>query len=136
MGMYTEIMVTGSIPEHEVEAVEILHFLFAGQPLPALPGGMSLPDHKFFTLSRWSMIGRCSSYYFATHEPHNVVEYVEDGERYLFTSVSNIKNYSNEIDEFFNWLSTTDADYFGYSRYEETPLKVTYYYSRNVKDCY
>jgi len=105
----------------------ILHLLFNGE---ALPEGMVLPDHPFFTLSRWEFIGRCCSCYFPNFLSQSMIEKEEFSGDYCFTSVSSLKNYGGEIAAFFSWLRTTKADFFGYSRYEENPFDVTHYHTR------
>lgn len=113
MGMYTEILVKAdvNIDSLSEEEKEVLKFLFAGGKEPS-----SLPNHHFFTLSRWHNIGRSCSFY---HHPA-CLNSIDDS--YIF-SRSDLKNYDGEIEAFFDWFAplTTagKGKCIGYSWYEE-----------------
>lgn len=94
MGMYTELLLKcRMISNLNTKVNDVLEFLFNNKEKPN-----SLPNHEFFTLSRWSLIGRCNSY---SHVP-SALNYYED--HYLF-SRSDLKNYENEIDLFLDWFN-------------------------------
>ncbi len=63
-----------------------------------------LPDHPFFKTARWDSISSCSSYY---HGGTPISKIVYDGisKEYKITSSANFKNYEDEIDKFFDWIS-------------------------------
>lgn len=90
MGMYTEILVKADVNVNNLSDMEksVLNYLFDGGDKPD-----SLPDHPFFTLDRWSQIGRTCSFY---HHP-KAVNSVSDCGEYIF-SRSDIKNYDGEIE--------------------------------------
>jgi hypothetical protein len=118
--MYTECFVSGRIKADD-PARAVLEFMFGDGPKP-----FNAPFHEFFSKPRWTAIGRCSSYYFQP-EPLSKA-WIDDisGELH-FVSRSDLKNYDGEIAAFFDWLKTTGAEFFGYSRYEESPLRLTLY---------
>ena len=111
MGMYTEILIKCDIECKDEIALKVLNFLFNNGEEPDV-----LPEHEFFKCNRWQFIGNCSSYY---HIP--AVQNFFDGS-YLF-SRSDLKNYDDEINEFFKWLipfvSACKGECIGYSWYEE-----------------
>lgn len=120
MGMYTECFVSGRIKASD-PARAVLEFLFGGAEPP-----VNEPDHEFFRKPRWTAIGRCSSYYFQPVPISTAwIDYIS-GDLH-FVSRSDLKNYDGEIASFFDWLKTTGAEFFGYSRYEESPLRLTLY---------
>lgn len=115
MGMYTEIVVKADVNINELSEVEksTLNYLFGDGDLPD-----SLPEHVFFTLDRWSQIGKMASFY---HHPKSINSISDDGE-YIF-SRSDIKNYSGEIEQFFDWFkpltTAQEGQCIGYMWYEE-----------------
>lgn len=115
MGMYTEILVKADVNVNNLSDTEksVLNYLFNDGDRPD-----SLPDHPFFTLDRWSQIGRMSSFY---HHPKAVNSVSNCGE-YIF-SRSDIKNYNGEIEQFFDWFkpltTAQNGKCIGYKWYEE-----------------
>ena len=114
MGMYTELLLKCRIKHTDVlpdMVISVLHHMFNGTPEP-----VDLPEHKFFSLPRWSLLGNSNSYY---HIPWPSSKYEEN---YLF-SRSDLKNYSSEIEQFLDWISPyiDDADgcCIGWYWYEE-----------------
>ena len=113
MGMYTELVLKAQVRSDipfEVEA--ILQNLFNGEEMPSV-----LPDHPFFSCPRWTMIGSYSSYY---HTPFSLSRYA-DG--YIF-SRSDLKNYSDEIEKFIDWITPYlniygESNCIGWKWYEE-----------------
>lgn len=113
MGMYTELVLKAEVKDDAPESVKaILGFLFNGEDRPTVT-----PEHPFFSCERWSMIGRCSSYY---HVPWNASAYRE---AYIF-SRSDLKNYEGEIEKFLDWVRpyfVQESDQcIGWSWYEES----------------
>lgn len=115
MGMYTEILVKADVNVNNLSDTEksVLNYLFNDGDRPD-----SLPDHPFFTLDRWSQIGRMSSF---CHHP-KAVNSVSDCGEYIF-SRSDIKNYNGEIEQFFDWFkpltTARNGKCIGYKWYEE-----------------
>ena len=116
--MYTELVLKCSIrPDCPQNIKHILYFLFnRGIEAFDVPHISNPPDHEFFKKERWRMIGFCSSYY---HVPFSLSRYSEN---YIF-SRSDLKNYSNEIESFLDWLDPYIDEYkghcIGYKWYEE-----------------
>lgn len=120
MGMYTEIYLSVSLKEDTPSnIIDVLKYMFSdkcdNQP-------KDLPKHEFFILPRWEMIGRGSSCYFVPR-PTSAMweEYYSDG--WYITSRSDLKNYSGEVEAFFDFLmpyvDAHEGEFIGYSRYEE-----------------
>jgi len=114
MGMFTELVLKCDVrPNISDEVKSVLNFLFNDRTkIPEV-----LPDHPFFGLPRWSLIGSSSSYH---HIPWSDSKY---SEHYLF-SRSDLKNYDSEIEQFIDWFSPyvcEDAGYrvIGWKWYEE-----------------
>lgn len=119
MGMYTEILVKASVDLDSISQknMSVIKYLFSDGEEPRED---ALPDHKFFTLPRWSLIGHCSSYY---HHPVVINSMDEYGSIF---SRSDIKNYDGEIEAFFDWFqplaTKTEGECIGYYWYEECEL--------------
>jgi hypothetical protein len=116
MGMYTEILVKAGLKKDlPKEVYDIIDYLFGTGEEPDV-----LPEHKFFTLPRWRMVGRCSSWY---HHPTTVNNIDKTYKDWRIFSRSDLKNYNNEIDTFFGWFRTviaaSEGECIGYSWYEE-----------------
>lgn len=123
MGMYTELVfkaeIRGDIPD-EVEA--ILDYLFNRGQDESKP--TALPNHEFFSLPRWSLIGSCSSFY---HTPFALSKYatgfVKEGKGGYVFSRSDLKNYGGEIEAFLAWINPYIEEEvghcIGWSWYEE-----------------
>lgn len=93
MGMYTELVIKADVKSDlPVEIEKVLQHMFNGEEKP-----IELPNHPFFQCHRWPMLGSCSSYY---HIPWSDSMYHEG---YLF-SRSDLKNYSDEIELFVDWI--------------------------------
>jgi len=121
MGMYTEVLVKCNLlPDLPPEVTSALEFMFNGGDEPP-----ALPEHDFFKKPRWSFVGKGSSYY---HIPWPDSR-LSGG--YLF-SRSDLKNYDQEIENFFNWImpyvSAENGKCIGYSWCEEddTPALVLF----------
>jgi len=119
--MYTELVLKCCINDDvPPEVKQVLKCLFSHGEDPE-----TLPDHPFFSLPRWEMIGRCSSFY---HHPNAVNSYWtgfgndDDRGGHLF-SRSDIKNYDGEIESFIDWLrpyiDEEDDQCIGWTWYEE-----------------
>lgn len=132
MGMYTELYLSVEFKKDiPADVVLILKHLFGDEEV-TLP---ALPDHEFFQCDRWSMIGRCSSFYFvpfATSKLHR-----DDlNSQYYLTTRSDLKNYGGEIKKFLDWimpyLDQMDGDHLGHYRYEEDDAPTLIFYPKVV----
>lgn len=121
MGMYTEIRVECDV-RADGDALTVLRILFDGADeesvdLKAIAFNL---HHKLFMCDRWAQIGRMGSAYFDT-EPSSSLTSLGDG-AWRIKSISNIKNYDNEITLFFDWLRPmiigNKGDVIGHSQYE------------------
>ena len=100
MGMYTELVLKCTINSDAPQMVkDVLNHLFAGSRMPDV-----IPDHDFFKCSRWSLIGRGSSFY---HHPKvvNSVPNFDFTDCFYIFSRSDIKNYDGEIAKFSDWIT-------------------------------
>ena len=116
MGMYTEIYINTQlkkdISNKDLNFLRSLFdYSFTEEVKPLLENG------------RIQMIGRGESYYF-NHFSISVMKYDDIAETWGIISCSNLKNYNNEIEDFFAYLKPLcdvdeDNDFIGYHRYEE-----------------
>lgn len=126
MGMYTEIKVDCIVRPVDQVSLDALRIMFdwpgdldvhAGD----VPAGDILPDAPLFRCARWHSIGRCGSAYFDA-EPSSKMEDLGDG-TWRITSISNLKNYDDEIGKFFDWLRPmvvgTAGQVIGHQWYEQ-----------------
>lgn len=128
MGMYTELYLTCEFKKELPEDVTaILQYMFSDGEQPE-----TTPEHPFFECDRWSMVGQCSSYYFA---PMATSELYNDGRvtgQYYLTTRSDLKNYGGEIDAFVDWVSPyldqCEGDHLGHKRYEEDDKPTLIYF--------
>lgn len=123
MGMYTECFVISQIKKDiSKKDLDVLFFLFGGADEPA-----ELPEHEFFKDKSWDLIGKGSSFYhipFAmgkiTNKDDCFMDYEYDN--YYLVSRSDLKNYSDTIEKFFDWFNPLSnrsiGEMIGYKRYE------------------
>lgn len=125
MGMYTEICYNACLKEDAPkEVIDTLNHLLNKEPID------KLPNHKFFSCTRWKTIGWGSSYYFEA-QPHRLFEFDPIRNCCVVNLICNLKNYNNEIENFIDWLDPyidgSEGHYLGYTRYEEdndpTPIR-------------
>lgn len=121
MGMYTEIYVNVDFkkdtPEEVIETIR----------------AMCEKDHTSPYLaskpSRWAYLFNNGSYYLPFTECH-ALTWDDIGQNYSLLGKGDIKNYSSEIEEFFDFISPwVENDFMGYMRYEED-REPTLMYSR------
>ena len=115
MGMYTEICLRVCLKEDTpVGVIEIIRKLVAGEST------YNHPDHPFFLTPRNDFMMRCSSFY---HIPFATMRLDKSGygtDYYYLHGRSDLKNYSNEIELFFDWIYPyCEEGMIGYSLYEE-----------------
>ena len=125
MGMYTEILFRAEMVQNWAEdpkvkmAIETLSVVES----PYIEDGQRslLPDHPFFDCHRWQLLSRCDSYYFPFGNHNNWVHDHQGG--YYWSFRANLKNYDDEIAQFFDWidpyLREPEGEFLGYSLYEE-----------------
>lgn len=117
--LYVNIDVSGDIPEdvkyalYAIFDTETRIERYNNNPYVKLTEGYKeveklvdpkLPDHPLFKTSRWDSIASCSSYYHGG-TPVSKIVYDEISKEYKITSSANFKNYEDEIDKFFDWIS-------------------------------
>ena len=128
MGMYTEIVVgialKGDAPESVVKAVR--YMASTDQDGRTKPDDFPLKGDR----SEWMFHG--SSYYFPNNIPHCSMIQDTIDKTWQLDVRANIKNYSGEIEEFFEWIapyveSQGEWTIMGYSRYEEDDQPWAYY---------
>lgn len=115
MGMYTELLFKASLkPNIPSPDKEVIDWLFSDDV--EWPYNGELPDHPFFECPRWMSVTRCSSYY---HHPASVRSKVDS---YIFCR-ADLKNYDDEIAQFFDWiipfLDESPGQVIGWEWYEE-----------------
>ncbi len=122
MGMYTELHYNVSLkketPRNIIDTLkEMLNF--DDEPKPK----KDLPNHVLFTLPRWKLMLQCDSYYFDS-ETNSTLKFDEITKHFYLNVKCNLKNYSNEIEQFVDWLNPHvdcyDGDFLGFHRYEES----------------
>lgn len=138
MGMYTELMLGVSFksdtPENIIEILKgMCNYEEGDEILYKMEFDSLLPDHPLFSTSRWTWMLRSGSYYF---DALNVCELVYDdiSASYYLTVITNLKNYTGEIEEFIDWITPyVDTQGFaGYKRYEESEHPTLIYFNREV----
>lgn len=133
MGMYTELYLSVEFkPDLPTEVVMVIEHLFAlNKPIPPI-----LPEHDFFKCPRWSMIGRCSSYYFVPFSTSNLYYDERVTNQYYLTTRSDLKNYDGEIAKFLDWvmpyLDHCEEDHIGHYRYEEDDEPTLIYFKKQL----
>jgi len=130
MGMYTEIYTRIELKEDTPESViQVLKFMLGEiEDMPALP------DHALFKTPRWDFMLRCHSFY---HIPfsNQTLKYSDIGENYYLFGRSDLKNYDEEIEKFFDWIHPycEHGGMIGYSLYEEDTKPTLYFIDENGK---
>jgi hypothetical protein len=122
MGMYTELHYNAELREDVPQSViDILKFMVGD--IEEEP--KELPDHELFSEgSRWRYMLQMDSYYFDA-DTHSTLRYDEIGQAYYLCIRCNLKNYSDEIEHFIDWIEPylgvyiQTGDFLGFYRYEE-----------------
>lgn len=127
MGMYTELHYNARLKRDVPPDVLLLLRSMCGEEGIALP---SLPAHPLFTAERWKWMLCCDSAYFSA-ETHSEVHRDEIGKRYVLCVRCNLKNYSEEIEHFVDWIGPyideRPGNFLGFERYEETEIPTLIY---------
>lgn len=110
MGTYTDLRLTVALREDTpAEVVDLLRRMVAADPPSS-----DLPDHPFFADDRWRYVLTCSSY--------SVLDYPPTLERrgpfWVLRVQSALKNYTDTIEKFLDWLhphvAAHPGDFLGY----------------------
>jgi hypothetical protein len=125
MGMYTEIYVNVDLKEETPqEIIDILRQLCAGLQ----PNGFPNRSGNLFNNG---------SYYTPSTYVHSLT-YDEISRQWSFLGKGDLKNYSGEVQHFFDWLMPWvdgfPGDFVGYHRYEQDQKPTLVFYSRNGDD--
>ena len=121
MGMYTELHFNVELKKNVPDIVlDTLKYMTDGN-LEDKP--KEIPDHPFFNCSRWTVLFRMDSYYFAS-DTHSTLRLDDISQTHYLCVRSNLKNYDSEISHFLDWImphvDAFDGDFLGFSRYEES----------------
>lgn len=131
MGMYTELVLGCKLREETPqEVIDAIAFMVRPKSMfevaPAnLPGGED-------TRIVW-MFNSGGSYYFGAHSGEVKFSFDEIANSWRLTARFNIKNYSNEIELFLNWLhpyveqGSGNRDWYAAVTYEEAEQPTIYY---------
>lgn len=114
MGMYTELLFRAeTVSDCPDDVISVLMFLFGGQPRPH-----KTPEHEFFATARWMVIGRGL-------ESMSSMVSLGDG-TFMVYSISDLKNYDDEIDKFIDWVSPyvvpSTGECLGWTWYEQDDM--------------
>lgn len=103
MGDYTRLTFWADLAK-DSPAVPTIKQLLAGDP-----DAGDLPDHPFFRLRRAWLLLTCDSYDHRTGRTQFV--YDDIAHAWWLNVDSSLKNYSDEIDQFLDWISPYDTGY-------------------------
>src|SRR3990167_5216447 len=122
MGMYTELVVAFELKnDTPLEVISTLEFMVAKGAKGEKSIPLSLPAHPFFKTDRWDWMLNSGSYYFI-FTPHSTIRYDNISKSYFVTIRCNLKNYTDEIEQFLDWINPyiDESEHFiGYKWYEE-----------------
>ena len=118
MGMYTNFALKFSIDKNHLDYDHILsvlaHMVGVDHRTPK-----SMPDHAFFSTSRWDIMAKGRKSFIDNLDYMSWVDIMLIGE---------FKNYDGEIDLFIDWISPYIYDCLvGYSNYEGSLYTVAYF---------
>lgn len=117
MGMYTELVMNVSL-KLPPEALEIMEYMCALNTYKP----SRLPGHPLFETDRWDWMLRSCSCYFVPESHCSLIHQDLTG-TYVFMCRCDLKNYTNEIGHFIDWLDPyvdePSGHFLGYHRYEE-----------------
>lgn len=120
MGMYTELNLAIEIKDDK-NVIDILNnMLDVSRDLEI----SKIPNDKFFRTERWGYMLNCDSFYFPGQTDSKLVCHklpYRDKPLYFLNVRCNLKNYSNEIEYFLDWIQPyiLTRGFLGYMRYEE-----------------
>lgn len=120
MGMYTELHFNSALKEDTpADVLDVLRYMVGLHgTLVAL-----LPEHQLFQTERWKYMLRGDSYYFDA-DTHSTLRYDDIANQHFLCIRCNLKNYSDEIEKFIDWimphLDKFPGEFLGFYRYEES----------------
>lgn len=119
--MYTEIQFKAELlKDTPDEVISVLQHMIEREFAQAYEE--PLPDHPLFSCSRWDLLARCCSAYFSDHAESFIRKDEYNSKWHVFMN-ADLKNYSSEIEKFFDWIdpyvSGHHGQFLGYSLYEE-----------------
>lgn len=120
MGMYTRFVLNVALrKETPDQVIKIIQQMLWDDQIPAAEG---LEDPIFKT-DRAAWMLQCSSYYHDNIR-NSKFEFDEISSQWKLSTVSDLKNYENEIKLFCDWIApyVETKDFAGYSRYEESEI--------------
>lgn len=131
MGMHTELYISCQVKKDIPDNVKsILYCLFTHGCRYCRTD--SFPDHPFFYCNRWEYVGKGNSFYFTPFSTSKIME-LPNG--IYITSRSDLKNYDNEIEHFFDWISPyldmEESSHVGHIRYEEHMAPTLLFFCKN-----
>ena len=110
MGTYTDLRLTVALREDTPDAVLGILRGHAAQDIPSA----DLPDRPFFKDARWDRVLTCSSYSVLDYPP--TLE--QHGPFWVLRVQSALKNYTDTIEKFLDWLhpyvAARHGDFVGY----------------------
>lgn len=121
MGMYTEfhfnVELKKDVPQN---VLDVLYYMIGESEMP-----QHIPSHDLFNTDRWEGMLHNDSYYFPA-DTHSSLRYDDISRSHYLCIRTNLKNYSNEIQLFIDWIepycATRHDDFLGFYRYEESHL--------------
>ena len=128
MGMYTALSLGVQFHRDTPrDVIDTIEYMVNGRREMAADKYAARALHPLFSTPRWTALLRCDSYYF-DYQTHFDFIFDPIAECWFLSGVSNIKNYSNEINLFLDWIQPhiESYGYIGWKMYEEdvapTPL--------------
>lgn len=122
MGMYTEIYVNVDLKKDLPSEVV--------RTLKAMCGEEGYSSSLEGKPSRWAYLFRNGSFYTPNTSTANLT-YDHISKNYSLLAKGDIKNYQEEIEEFFEWImphiDASEGSFIGYSRYEEDDVPELYF---------
>ena len=125
MGMYTEVFARMVlVKEAPRDVLDALRSMMGGELAPdAAPSRDELPAHPLFDCPRWDLLGCGTSAYFpGMADSHLRGPSTHDGS-YDVLIHGNLKDYSGEIEKFFDWIDpyidASPGEFIGYELYED-----------------
>jgi hypothetical protein len=120
MGMYTEIYINVDLkkdtPDDVIKVLKAMCDMGSGEVIADYP---SRWIHLFSNMSYYTPFTNC-----------RFLEFDDISNQWSLLGKGDIKNYGNEIEEFFEWIMPwiegSVGDFIGYQRYEEDQLPTLY----------
>jgi hypothetical protein len=102
------------------DVIDTIEYMVTGRREMAADEYAARAMHPLFSTPRWTALLRCDSYYFDWQTRFGLT-YDGISKSWYLTGVSNLKNYSNEINLFLDWIQPhiETPGYIGWKMYEE-----------------